>query len=512
MAKSETFNTGYFSLSTQNEHLFLSVTPSCKHGPGIKRDGVTSPRMKDPHSIPEVTINSPLGRVPETHWMSLNDTTNAFEQRAGTWTIYHHLKEFCQVKGDEWQIIGAQGCGDLTMNPWHIAYLGRSSYIDALHNTVCGILINDEYTEPIEKRVYRCLVKWNEDAVKQIGRQYEFLDLRFINLNPIVILINAPELAQEYENCLKGLPDYNEDLKNISPFLEFALAGKEIIQKGHQVPLVTAIDKFQDVRHIFKLPHQVRCSGNFRGQTIQQINLGEYQLYGDLNARRAALNGPIIIETDLNQAGGFFRINLDELQEDLNHKNFKLVSESPSRVGDYYLHSDDKIVEIYFPKNVYPFGILGMHNNEIICLSSSGLSGRIGNTLEGITRIMIDGFNSEEAIVLDEGFDVFQLVNPTVSDENNSSFRYTNEQLLDKILAFTYGQIQNEKTESLKNPINGGHLGGNMTQWPLNLDLLGQVEETWHSKKLSRLDYSDIFPVRPGRSQIRSILIFAVRK
>jgi hypothetical protein len=31
------------------------------------------------------------------------------------------------------------------------------------------------------------------------------------------------------------------------------------------------------------------------GQVINTINLGEYQLYGDLNARRAALNGPIIV-------------------------------------------------------------------------------------------------------------------------------------------------------------------------------------------------------------------------
>lgn len=507
MAKSEIFNTGDFRINTNREHIFLSVTPACKHGPGIKRDGVTSPRMKDPHSVPEVTLAA-LSQIPTPH---LDDTINAFEQRAGTWTLYQHLQEFHQKKGDDWLIIGAQGCGDLTMNPWHVAYIGKS-YIKNLQDTVCGMLIDDDYKEPIQNRVYRCLVKWTENAAKKLDRQYEFLDLKFISLEkPNVIQIYDSKIARNYGERLVTFDDYNGDLRNIAPCIEFALAGKTIIKKDHQIPLSTASDKFQDVRHIFSLPHQVKSSGHFREQEITTINLGEYQLYGDLNARRAALWGPIIIATDLSKSGKYFHIDLEELKQDLNNQNFKLVDESPRTVGEYCIHNDDKTVEIYFPKNVYPFGVLGMHDNEIICLSSSGLSGRIGNTLEGITRIMIDGFSCQEAMVLDEGFDVFQIINP-VTNQTNSGFQYTNEELLDKVLAFTYEQMQEDILKSNQDPINADNLGGNMRDWPLNKDLLNEVEKEWQEKMLTDLDYSDIFHVKPGRSQIRSVILFAVKK
>ena len=287
MAKSEIFNTGDFRIDINKEHLFLSVTPACKHGPGIKRDGVTSPRMKDPHSIPEIALNAFIEALNDdfnlnlNHNLDLDDTTNAFEQRAGTWTIYHHLKEFQEQKGDDWLIIGVQGCGDLTMNPWHVAYIGKS-YIKNLQDTVCGMLIDDDYKEPIKERLYRCLVKWNEDVATEIGHQYEFLDLKFISLGELkVIQIYDAEIARNYGKRLESFADYDRDWRNIAPCVEFALAGKTIIKKDHQIPLSTANDKFQDVRHIFSIPYQVKCSGHFREQKITTINLGEYQLYGD---------------------------------------------------------------------------------------------------------------------------------------------------------------------------------------------------------------------------------------
>ena len=521
MAKSEIFNTGDFRIDITKEHLFLSVTPAFKQGPGIKRDGVTLPRMKDPHSISEVTGDA-LGKTPNEIFhlpldqnLNLKDTTNALEQRAGTWTIYHHLNEFYRATKDQWLIIGAQSCGDLTMNPWHVAYIGKKSYLTMLQDTICGMLIDDDYKEPIKDRVYRCLVKWNGDAATKLDRQYEFLDLKFISLGKQkVIQIYDSEIARNYGERLGNIDDYDRDLQNISPniapLIEFALAGKTIIQKDHQIPLSTASDKFQDVRHIFSLPYKVKCSGYFRRQEITTINLGEYQLYGDLNARRAALCGPIIIDTDISQEGSF-HIDLEELKQELKSKNFKLVSESPRTVGEYCIHNDDKTVEIYFPKNVYPFGVLGMHDNEIICLSSSGLSGRIGNTLEGITRIMIDGFSCQEAMVLDEGFDVFQIINPN-SNKTDSGFQYNNEELLDKVLAFTHKQIQADIAESEGKEVNASQLGGKMKDWPLNRDLLNEVDTEWQEKMLTDLDYSDIFHVKPGRSQIRSVIIFAKKQ
>jgi hypothetical protein len=238
--------------------------------------------------------------------------------------------------------------------------------------------------------------------------------------------------------------------------------------------------------------------------------LGEYQLYGDLNARRAALNGPIIVETQLISPGGFLEISLGSpaVANELTQNNFRRVGVSPRRAGEYFPYPGGDTVEIYFPKNIYPFGILGMSGQRIICFASSGLGARIGNTLEGITLIMSDGFSAEEAMVLDEGFDVFQMINPMRDDH---TFTYTNEELLKRVLAFTHAQMLQDTDESVNNPVNGPALGGNMRQWPLNRGLLDQVEGDYGIIAAAP-DYTDIFPVKLGRSQIRSILIVAVRE
>ncbi|MDJ0731123.1 MAG: hypothetical protein QNJ33_14140 [Crocosphaera sp.] len=546
MATSKVFNTGYFSISTDKEHLFLSVTPSCKHGPGIQRDGVTLPRMKDPHSIPSV-LNEGIGHLHLPYGHQLEDTTNAFEQRVGTWTIYHHLKEFIDTKGEEWTIIGVQGCGDLTMNPWHIAFLGSNSYQHNLQNTLCAMLIDDEYKEPIEKRVYRCLVKWKEQASKSIGHQYEFLNLKFIDLHPsIAVEIDDPDIANQrkiqlskggYQFCALAFlrnakklglsllwvmlfqksDASNGSAYSIASYIEFAVAGKTIIEKGYQLPLVAAIDKFQDVRHIFSLPNEIKCHGTFQGKTVEEINLGEYQLYRDLNARRAALNSPIIIDINWNEAGGYIKLDEEELMVDLQKNNFKLVSQSPRGVAEYCFHTDNTM-EIYFPKNVYPFGLLGMKENKIFCLSSSGLSGRIGNTLEGITRIMIDQFSCEEAMVLDEGLDVFQIVNQSGENQDKPSFKYTNQDILNNVLKFTYEQMQKDNEQNKKEQkkqVNANLLGEEMINWTLNQQLWQDVEDAWNNltpEVKETLDDSDIFSVKLRRSQIRSVLIFAVKK
>jgi hypothetical protein len=462
--------------------------------------------MQDPHAVGNIT----LPRLDQIAIPSLDSTTNGYEQRAGTWTLYHHLKEFCAQRGQDWLIIGAQGCGDLTMNPWHLAYLGPNYYINSLQNQLCGMFLPGDPQEPIDHRIYRCLVKWRDDMATRLGHRYEFLDLKFIMAGGAnIIQINDPRVA-DYDAFLRTLPGYDANLQNIAPFLEFALAGKTIIQQGDVVPLFTAIDRFQDVRHIFCLPYEIPCAGHFRRQVINTINLGEYQLYGDLNARRAALNGPIIVETQLISPGGFLNINLadDAVAKKLDEQHFKRVDFSPRRAGEYFPCPGGDTVEIYFPKSIYPFGILGMSGQKIICFASSGLSAKIGNTLEGITLIMSDGFGAEEAMVLDEGCDVFQMINPMRDDH---AFTYTNDELLDRVLAFTHDQMLLDTAASVNNPVNGPALGGDMRQWPLNRDLLKQVENDYGTRAAG-LDYTDIFPVRLSRSQIRSILIVAVPK
>jgi hypothetical protein len=141
---------------------------------------------------------------------------------------------------------------------------------------------------------------------------------------------------------------------------------------------------------------------------------------------------------------------------------------------------------------------------EIVCLSSGGLSGGIGNTLEGITRVMFDYFGCDDAMVLDEGLDTFQMINP---ERKGGGYAYTNEQLLEKILTFTKGIVDEEHERSMKEPYK---LEGGMKEWPLNKELLDQIDQD--SRSLKQSDYSDVLIVRPHRSQMRSVLILAVRK
>ena len=82
---------------------------------------------------------------------------------------------------------------------------------------------------------------------------------------------------------------------------------------------------------------------------------------------------------------------------------------------------------------------------------------------------------------------------------------------MDRVLAFTHDQMLSDTAASTRNPVNGPALGGDMRQWPLNQNLLNQVEIDY-GIRAAGLDYTDIFPVRLSRSQIRSILIVAVPK
>jgi len=239
MVENRVFNTGSLTLDTEKEHIFVSVTPDYQKGPGIQRDGITPPRMQDPHAVPDIMYNR-LGQIAIP---GLDSTTNAYEQRAGTWTLYHHLKEFCAQRGQDWLIIGAQGCGDLTMNPWHLAYLGPNYYIKSLQNQLCGMFLPGGYQEPINQRIYRCLVKWCDAMATHLGHRYEFLDLRFMAGGANIIQINDPKVARKYDAFLRPLPGYNPDLHNIAPFLEFALGGKLLFNKVMWFPyLLLSID------------------------------------------------------------------------------------------------------------------------------------------------------------------------------------------------------------------------------------------------------------------------------
>src|ERR1051325_2110407 len=291
MSKSARFNIGFFVMDRPEEQVFLSVTEAFEHGPGIQRDGITSPRMQDPHSVDGVCNQLRIAcETPST-------TTDGTLQRAGTWTIYQHLKRWVEHHGDEWTIIAAQSNGDLTMNPWHIAYRRPSKA--SLDRTDLCALLNADAPEPINSRIYRCFVKWTEEAARACGKSYEFLDLHIIRAGTRhALTLNDAAAAEEHSSAFENLEHYDRTTKNVAPLVEFALSGKLIVERGVELSLANAIDRFQDVRHVFDLP-EIVASGNYNDAQVSKINLGEYQLFRNLNERRAALSSPVIIDLDI---------------------------------------------------------------------------------------------------------------------------------------------------------------------------------------------------------------------
>jgi len=503
MSFAEGFDIGYLKISAERqENVFLSVTPSMRLGPGIQRDGITAPRMTDPHTVPFVV---------GTGDVSLKDrdypaTTNAYVQRAGTRTLFEHILKFHKDHGAEYRIIGVQSCGDLTMNPWHVALTWEAGRPVLHHLDTPGDPL--DIKEPVHERTYRCLVKWKPGKRDFL---YEFKDLKF-DLQPRgfearEVLLNG----NESPSSSKEGPVY------ITEDIEFALSGKVIVDRGHDVSLSNAIDRFQDVRHIFNVPEvPVR---DLQGQEKGMINFGEFVLFHDLNARRAALACPIIV--GLRIPNHDLVVHIEDLEKELKGRyHYKKCTHSPTRRGEYRMYTDDS-VEIYYRHNVYPFGVIGGRKGAIVCLASGGLSGRVGNTLEGIIRVMFDFFGSEDALVLDEGYDTFHILNPNPKKKQDEpdEYQHDNDEILRQVAAFTLWRMELDKIESTEayNKVRKEDQykqGPDPWAWQLNRPIAKVVEDYCRKEQIKPQPPSElnVMAVEPRRSQMRSVLIFAVRR
>jgi len=394
------------------------------------------------------------------------------------------------------------------MNFWHVAYINRHANGHVMN--LCGLRTQGDPQELISHRTYRCLIKWAPPAADARGLVYECLDVRFEALpnERWMVKLADPSLVTTYDGYFRNVNGYSASVHDIGPLLDFALSGKVIVENGIEISLANAIDRFEDVRHVFNLP-PVKARGHFDGHDVQEVNLGEYQLFNNVNERRAALSCPVVINLKI---GGFVTSGWEPIQDALRRRHYRETEESPTRRGQFRRYSNSQ-VEIFFPHNVYPFGVLGIrpsqddpeHRRELVGLSSGGLSGRVGNTLEGIAQIMFDFFGCTDALVLDEGYDVFALINPL----DGNRYRYNNQELLRRVLSFTKHRVDQDAADALQKTKNY-RLGNDMKAWPLNKKYMEELEQDY--KRAGRVDYHDVITVSPNRSQMRSVLIFAVRE
>ncbi|MCK5129509.1 MAG: hypothetical protein KAQ68_06645 [Clostridiales bacterium] len=503
MSYSEAFNIGYLKVHpSKKEEVFVSVTPCMRYGPGIQRDGITTPRMTDPHTV-DFVMHSIEQRPKDKK--DFPATENAFVQRAGTWSLFDHVSEFIDQHKD-YKIIGIQSCGDLTMNPWHVAFISKEPSPILCHLKTAGD--PESITEQIHDRIYRCFVKWKPSVNLDT---YCFIDLKFQELD------DGWEVLLMQDIIADGNVVYKKETL-ITEHVEFALSGKQIVQNGYDISLSSAIDRFQDVRHIFNVP--VVPVRDHTGKVSGTINFGEHILFNELNARRGALGSPIIIDFCIPNRMDLV-IHYNDVEDTLINKyHYNQTINSPARRGEFRKYSDTSI-EIFYRHNVYPFGVLGFRKGEIVCLSSGGLSGRVGNTLEGIIRVMFDFFASEDAIVLDEGYDTFHILNPNTKKEINDpdNYEYDNKELLKQVAAYTLWRTNQDQEEFKKKELEKASddrykLDIDMWKWPLNEQICNRLTKYCIKEKVDPAEPKDltVMAVEPRRSQMRSVLIFAVRK
>ncbi len=135
--------------------------------------------------------------------------------------------------GDHWNIVGAQGFGDLTMNLWHLAIIND----DPLNNNQktfarLEFLRDPKFVEDWCANQYTALVLHNDGLIK-------FHDVTFAQRNNDLPIIRF---------------DGND--KDMSGDIRLLLVAKPIVRDNIVLPLQTTINMFQDIRHIFAC---VRC-------------------------------------------------------------------------------------------------------------------------------------------------------------------------------------------------------------------------------------------------------------
>jgi Phosphodiester glycosidase len=412
------------------EDIFLTYSWGRERGPHIRRTGMGPPFMTTIGGWPGQTTTHPFGTRMGA-WLirasMRDDEIKKAEQelsrakRAGSpaddvavleqtieelRTIPAHAETFQQAYPDH-EIVGQQGCGDLTMNAWNVAYVNNG-----LAKDPPALLHLDQ--EPLEHRYYSCLVKWKAREGRPVNVNIE--EVRFIpnsNVRSTNELVWVRFEGQWY-------PRGN--------WIEFAVSNQQVIREGRVVPVVTTCHQFGDLRHLIQMPNLnppealypgelMRQSANHRPRQYFNIDqhgdiwLGEEAFLRDAsqNLLRASLSGPVYLDfpPDANERilrAALTRVGYKEAAsalESLLPGMWRFVPRGPQQ----------SVLEIYFYRNTYGWTMIGLSEDKrrVLCLACSGKAGKTGYTLEQAAELLLQA-GAHNALLIDEGEDVFQTV------------------------------------------------------------------------------------------------------
>ncbi|MBI4143721.1 hypothetical protein HY486_00540 [Candidatus Woesearchaeota archaeon] len=298
------------------------------------------------------------------------------------------------------QILGMQGCGNLTMNSWFVAY------VDSKYSEKPQFIYRRD--EQVEKREYTCFVKRKKP--KENDRpvtKYSIEKLRFNVQSNEVIDSNGVNIIKD---------------------IEFAVFGQQLVENGELIGLDDIIEQFEDIRHVFRLPNinpkdslaaygaieQAEYPRTLFGETRRDdVWFGEREMTREnkRNILRQALTQPIILDRQFDFMGASLSLIKAALKAptgggytEITDLKQAIVQRGQWRV----VRDNDNLIQIFLQRNVYPYTMLGLNSTgQIIAAAAGGKAGRVGQTLEAMAQNMI-GEGAVSVLLIDEGLDVHQ--------------------------------------------------------------------------------------------------------
>lgn len=404
----------------QGEEMFLTFTHGRENGPEIKRTGRASPFMEHLYSDTPGEVTSHPDALRLRSWL-IQEARRDEDLRAGrdalagalassapadvirTLQAYidenprlaAHDAEFDNVYPQH-QIIGQQGCGDLSMNLWHVAFLNSPLTQDG--DSALIFL----HGEPLSTRTYSCLVKWKPGT----GLTMTMEDLKFNSNGATVDDKVWARGGGQWQRCGNRI--------------EFAVSAKRVIRDGRCVDVGRYTQQYSDLRHLLQMPNlnplgPLGGQGDrprfyFGGATSDDIWFGEAQLIDDVNLQRAAMCGPVLLSRLYEGLGA----SVDQVKGAMKDGAYEEVVEPWLELerGQYrFVPEDDTRVEVFYRRSCYGWSMVGLdEGGRVLCLACQGNPrARTGHTLEAAARRLLDA-GARDALLIDEGFDAFQAV------------------------------------------------------------------------------------------------------
>lgn len=404
------------------EEPFLSCTWPHIEGPPLRRKGQGPPEMHVLDQPGNIVTTHPLGlrlgtwlvlaeqrekdrdeiqRALETKTLTRSDRKVLERMFAENRRLKAHDEVF-RARMPQYRVTGMQGCGDLTMNEWNVAFVDGP--LTKTANTPTVIALRDE---DLERRRYTCLVKWKTGrGIPRLSiEEVKFTrDVRDAN-NMVFILFRGAWLPR-------------------GASIDFAVSNQQVIRDGAVVSAVASGHQFGDLRHLLQMPNlnpdrslypgepgpPFRPREYFGGPQHGDIWLGEeFLVDGRINLLRAALNGPITMPLPSGCTHDRLRGALQQSRYEELLSQTTPLSPGQWRMTD--LTPKENAIEIYFRRNTYAWSLLGLTKDKsrLLSLACSGFPGETGFTLEEVAARFREA-GAWDALLIDEGVDVFHRI------------------------------------------------------------------------------------------------------